>query len=319
MKNLLISLFLIFIITEYKNIYCQKGISKYIPLVGISKQITTGYRFEQKFGDFNEVEDRETIIFYNQNGYKEKVISNDSDIQSLNKIILAEDSSFIQINFKYTTFDSVSEVTHFTADGSITMKIIYIYNHDNQVEEEWTYFSGTPPPSKTYYKYDRRNNLIEVNDYFSDGKLYSKTKYNYDDMGNKVENASYYSNGKLMDIIKYKYNDLGYEVSQLNYGSDGICNFKYEWIYNKSGQNVEEIHYRFSSIDERRKFTYDRNGNLIKQLIFSPNEDSLLYKMDFYYNDDNRLIEETSYKYIMKFGDIVEEPLKKTKHRYISD
>jgi len=152
--------------------------------------------------------------------------------------------------------------------------IKYKYDSNNNLIEEKSFKNYDRSSSELItYEYNLKNHLIEKNEFeIIEGKtkLDRKSKYINDESGNPTLTSVYYSDG----LLRFKYTDeyINGKIRKENrFGKDGELTSKY--IY-----------------------SYDNNGNIIKEIKYSINNSiSFVFETNIYkYNDKKDVIENIS-------------------------
>ncbi|MBO7262758.1 MAG: hypothetical protein J6U95_07510 [Alistipes sp.] len=138
------------------------------------------------------------------------------------------------------------------------------------------------------YKYDANRNVVERVSCSATGEVYAKYIYKYNSLG-KVAEEFYYHSSDLTNYASrrhYLYDTKGLWLGAVDYDSDGYVLSKYDFRYDDQGNRIEETYSR-----SRYLFEYDGRGNLLGQHVFE--DEVLVERAQFIYDDQDRLIEET--------------------------
>jgi hypothetical protein len=149
-------------------------------------------------------------------------------------------------------------------------------------------------------RYDRNGNRVE--EIYSDQYDVGRTVYKYDKKGKEIEektfdrkgrifyihtpekHTDYDSTGKIEGYSTYKYDKDGRMISQSMYDENGV---RYDLIEHKYDERGNEIEERFEDgTGDVRKFIYDINGNILKEM--NGTREVAIYK----YDKKNKLTEE---------------------------
>lgn len=164
------------------------------------------------------------------------------------------------------------------------------------------------------YEYDERGNEKLYINYDEDGEVFIEESSIYDEMDNKIRSV-YTADGKVSENdFKYTYDKNGNILLKLS-KEDGD-EYSYEYKYDKIG-NIKEFVLKENGIQQNKtKYSYDDNGNKIKEDMYSRNGalvGSSVYEYDekgnntlnvFYYNGEER--QKSVYTYDEK-GNLIED------------
>ncbi|MDC0339067.1 hypothetical protein OAN33_05975 [Flavobacteriales bacterium] len=192
--------------------------------------------------------------------------------------------------YKYDDNGNQIEENYYNSDGVLSSKDTYKYDVNGNHNEGESYNSDGGLISKYLYKHDEDGNIIEEIDFDSNGILEYKTIFKYDDKGNPIEENNYKSDGSLVSKNTYKYDDKGNQIEENVFNSDGSLYYKSTSKYHSNGDKIEmdTESYR-DEITERYTFTYeytyDSEGNWIKQIGLVDGKPEILIERDIEYYD----------------------------------
>ena len=140
----------------------------------------------------------------------------------------------------------------------------------------------------------RSDNTIDIFSYDSNGNKQKEEKYSRDKNGlieNKpIEISEYDENGQLLSYVR-NIKDSPIEIFEYN-------------KYDKHGRIIEKRRgavrnkVSWSDYDWNYKFEYDSDGDKITETVFNNEDNTLISKTNFKYNDKKNLIEENEYNYV---------------------
>lgn len=169
--------------------------------------------------------------------------------------------------------------------GSLTSKMIYIFNEDGSLDQEQSYGADGILAAKTICLYDSKGNIVEVN-YFRDDSLETKLVYKYDGDGNKIERYVYNSDGILSRKFINKFDGEGKTSEEDYYNSNGDLEGKSIFKYDKNGNKILlDSFLADGSLTHRFTYMYDKNHNNTDMSSF--NKDLDLNERTIYHYDDN--------------------------------
>jgi hypothetical protein len=211
---------------------------------GLLKRITTYYN--------SKLLSKEEYKYNNKNQLIETVY-----YSKPNPLLSHQDTSLSmqeREEYKYNQIGKLIEKSFYSIDYKP------IFEHINNPE-------AIELKSKYVYKYDKIGNKIESISYDIYEKISGKYQFIYDTDRNMIYKKTYNKSGEIGDVWQYKYDKNGNKTeesnSQIIEGSD----FK---IFNEDGTPTDDfLEARFNlNIKFIYEYTYDKNMNWIKRIIF---------------------------------------------------
>lgn len=304
----MITLTIMFICTSCTSNLLENDLKK-AELKGKVKSIkTTEYNAVERFGELVKDKSGETSIrIYNQEGMiieRSEYFSNGSLNYKL-KYSYDEKGNITDESYEDKSYSSKAKYTYdkngnlieksaYDANGDLKGRAKYTYDENGNMIESSLY--GSEGSEKAKYSYDKKGNKVEGNYYNLDGKFSGKSKTAYDKKGNIIENSYYYGE-ELSYKTTFSYDKKGNmtaEETQYSYNEElDYQPYNYRrYVYDEKGHIIEysiKIEGR-----EEGKLSYDKKGNLIKEIISGS---------DFYYLCDYK---EIIYSYDKK-GNMIEK------------
>lgn len=183
----------------------------------------------------------------------------------------------------YNSFGYILQQTAFNPDGSLIKKWIYTYDDNNKKTSRACYVLKDSLSEILHYKYNNNNKITEEILLNDKAGLISKTLNKYDINQNLVETTVSTSKFKVQGKINYRYNKMNKLTEEIYYDSILHHTGKLIYAYNKDGLN-SEISYKTLS------------GVLIKRIAYMYLSNKLPGEAD-QYDDKNKIISKTSYRY----------------------
>ncbi len=164
--------------------------------------------------------------------------------------------------FKYNTHGSLKEISYFNSQPFDNIRIVYIYDENNNMIET--------------RRYDHLNiRVSNMKDNYMDTLVKSAVDTNF---SIEAFYPDYWGVG-LPAVNKWKYNDKGQKIEYDAYGykpngGAAIISFISKWEYDEKGKLTKEIHYDFWSNKVSREIEldhiskiieFDQNGNVVKE------------------------------------------------------
>ena len=219
-------------------------------------------------------------------------------------------NNFININKSPLTYVPTHIKRTFAPgdDNEFSIEAFIKYNRDGLIEEFSEY--DVDSDSKTqrsiaHFEYDQNGNLIksygtiefgcfeyDIEYEYENGLLTKETFdtattiYSYNEIGQCISKKTTYSNGLEFEFNQYEYDDFGKLIRECY--AHGRVTIK-ENEYDTNGNLKPFNWYEINKITE---YTYDENGNEIKQLKTETNGDNNTYHISIEkkYNENNKLI-----------------------------
>ena len=202
--------------------------------------------------DIEPVEYLEVKADYNEAGQilREERYDADGDINTLT------------IN-EYDGNHLLVKTEQFDQDNVLLQKIINTYEHDVLTQQS-SFFGENEDEYITKFIRDENGNVLRIEMYYDGNLDYVEKEMEYKDgkLVKEIENDDY---GNKMNVHTYTYNDKGFIIQHVR-----------DEIQNKDRRTYE--------------YTYDENGNQIKELIYDFGN-ALIAKNYRTYNEQNQLVE----------------------------
>lgn len=202
-------------------------------------------------------------------------------------------------NIEVYTFNkegNVSEYCNYNTDGTISNRIVNIYDANGKITESLQYFfrgnNEETNQVRVVYTYDANGRLLEECTYEFDTMCH-KLSYSYDAKGNR-ESVKEWTGTAICGICKYVYNAQGM-VEEQQYYEDGNLDEKIVFVYDDKGNCIEEATYDGNRQKGKLAYQYDVHGNVIATERISA--DGHIYAHSKYeYDSNNNLVTETWYE-----------------------
>ena len=164
------------------------------------------------------------------------------------------------------------------------------------------------------YKYDQNNRLIDESCFDDEEELLEKTIFEWGPNGHKTKAVKHYQDGSF-DTTTYKFDANNKLIEKecvddeneaeskdvftyqgdlltehINYDEDGDIAERTSFIF-EQGKKIEERHWESSDQAENlKKFQYDEDGNLLKELYYNPSG-QLIKKTEYISYQDGLMTE----------------------------
>lgn len=178
-------------------------------------------------------------------------------------------------------------------DDNLESKTIYEYNN-NKILEKIKYNFDDSIISKITYKYDDRSNNTEEIHYKGNDVISYKISYLYDANDKVIKKEFYDSTFNQLDTVFNEYNDNGKLIKTNSVVSSAAYNRFVFYKYDSIG-NVLEKRYNDLSTDTEEFYKYDNENSLIEKSVFLYNENNLTINAVSEYNEDGKVFERRIY------------------------
>ena len=183
--------------------------------------------------------------------------------------------------------DSVYREYHYDRED----RLIYTatYNNDELVKYEKTEYNqngnvkmieSKGEYEKSITEYDDDGNIVSSAHYNDSGELYNKNEFEY--KNSKLYKQTVYQNGGIMSMIVLNKDD-GNKAEYINYDGDNDIDDYIVYTFDDNGNFIKEEYFDENHNSEDYYFTYkyDENGNCI--LIENYRDGSITYKIEYTY------------------------------------
>ncbi len=231
-------------------------------------------------------------------GCKDQKIKNDLSEQNISESVSSIKTSRYNADEKFgeivkSDFLSSEEI-FFNSMGNIERKL-FKSNFYNQ--EEINFYdnkgfrvrqnskSSNSGTYVTIYKYEYGLNN-EQNTLDSIGKLYTKTKFIYDDDGNLSKEFVYDGDGSTLYTAEFKYDKDNNVIEVLNLNGNGKKVFHTTMTYDEHGNQITSVesNNRGETSKVLSKYTFDQNGNWIKEIVYKNDQLKLYIEREINYS-----------------------------------
>lgn len=210
-------------------------------------------------------------------------------------------------------------------DGNVSRR--YTYNAEGELTAEYDADGNLSVEHRREEAYDENGNLTEYFYYASDGSLYARYEYDYDERGNQTARRTYSGEGVLSGETRMTYDENGVLTTTVEtlydqltgeffyhstfewdaYGNDTkvtvrdeegtvttVVEREYERIGGDWYMTFERTYAGEGTLQSRQETTYDENGNLLTNLLYTVN-DTLYSRTENTYNEQGKVTDHTRY------------------------
>lgn len=180
-----------------------------------------------------------------------------------------EPLEYTEVYAEYNDNGQILKESRYEPDGTLNTLTINTYNDQNELMQAEQYDQDDILLQKTVNKYDEEHRLVAQANYYGDASDEYITKYFYD-AENQLVNQAVFLNGKLDFVEKaIEYQD-GHPVKVTENDDYGQTLYVHHYEYDEKGQVSVYTRDEVQSKDRRTyEFTYDENGNRVKDLIYN--------------------------------------------------
>jgi len=305
------------------------------PMKGLKSKIEIEYKYDEKFGEFLEIQKNKIITRYDTSGYLKEKQEFSSYKEFIKKYVYEYDQMGNEIVYQeiygsgemsvdqtlsneYNSKGYLIQTTDHNSQSNESIRRIYNYDpKGNMIEKSYYKVDTDKLNKKEVYIFDSKGQLIEEALYAPGGSTIKKTKHIYDSSGNRIESLSFNSKGKETSKIVYTYRRGGKLERMDKIWLDG--NLKNQSVTSKfdlGGNKIEGVGLTSKGlVDYRFTYKYDSNDNVIEVRRHDPDRFLSSYQT-YQYDIHGRIIEYNFWVYKEMFEEIKEFPVEKTTYEY---
>ena len=180
-----------------------------------------------------------------------------------------EPVEYTEVFAEYNENGQITKESRYEPDGTLNTLTINTYNEKGELDQAEQYDQDDILLQKTVNRYDENHRLAAQANYYGDASDEYVTKYFYDD-NDLMVNQAVFLNGKLDFVEKtWEYQD-GRPVKVTENDDYGNTLYVHLYEYDEKGQVSVYTRDEVQNKDRRTyEFTYDENGNRVKDLIYN--------------------------------------------------
>ncbi len=225
-------------------------------------------------------------------------------------------------SYEYTPEGNISKCYRKYGESDKFLSYDCVYDSNKKIAKMtyYNYYNGDVTPSYTIsYKYDSNQNLISITDKSDTSETIDEYDLEYDLKGNlicsthKSPNVNYeitYKYDSNNNVIQetYKSGDGSYyehffdsngnEIRDITYDVDGSISHENQYKYDSHNNRIWS-YWKYDSGSSETTYTYDADGNLIKEEYVYTHDDGDAHEStttySYVYDSDGRIIEKTSF------------------------
>ena len=187
-------------------------------------------------------------------------------------------------NVSYAFEGEKIEETHYSSSGALLWTFLYQYSADGKRTSMQCRLANGSISEKLVFVYDS-DRRIESDTLAPDGTLREKSSYVYDESGNTTEIDEVGADGSSVGRWTYHYDDKGRVREWTAFSADGTIFEESSYTHDSEGRLKVAAQYRADNTLER-KVTYDSKGNEIEAEKDAA-DGTLLWKRTYEYNFDS--------------------------------
>ncbi len=203
---------------------------------------------------------------------------------------------------EYDTQGNLIRSEIYSSENEITEKNIAIYNDNVYLVEEWNYLEDDELNEHHIFERDSNGKIQREIIKFADNSESYKT-YTYNEQGNVISITIIDDEDYLEEKEIMKYDDKGNVIEHIFFDEDEKQKEKFLIEYDNDNKKIaqKEFGKELKNYFIERKYSYDENGNPLKQIILN-RKGNLIESLKFTYDEKNRLVEQQiSKSYLRKF------------------
>lgn len=277
------------------NIWIDGSDNKFINI----PQPSPAFSYCNKDGDLlwyteTEYDENFRIIkqnYYNGNGYfsnyERYVYTPEGNISECYHKY-GENDEYLYYDCVYDSNKKIATETHYYENGTSYFVSSYKYDANQNLISKTDNWGDT---GETTYEYDLNGNLIKEN--HNSGTINYESTYKYDLNNNVIENT--WKSGDVS--YKYFYDTNGNKIKDITYDINGSVSSKTQYKYDSNNNRIWS-YWEYDTGTHEELYTYDFNGNLIKEKYVHTHEDGEVYEhtytYSYIYDSDGRIVEKTT-------------------------
>lgn len=194
-----------------------------------------------------------------------------------------------------------STTNRYDDDGSILYESVREcdeYGNEKSYNSVYYYENGEISSAEEY-QYDRNGNKIEDKyiSYDIDGStlMFSHKTWAYDAAGNEIEYVKYDENGDIEARAEREYDANGNQIKAVDFDEDNIVKRREEIEYDAGGNEIKRELHVYGHTEETIR-TYDEYGNLILCVIYNRSYSRIDEKIKYEYDENGNMIKEVHHK-----------------------
>ncbi|MDE5866896.1 MAG: hypothetical protein K2H31_09910, partial [Lachnospiraceae bacterium] len=193
-----------------------------------------------------------------------------------------------------------STTNQYYSDGSTSSSVSE--RDDNGNEKSYNsvyYYDNGEISSAEECRYDASGNKIEDKyiSYDIDGStlMFSHKTWAYDAAGNEIEYVKYDENGDIEARAEREYDSNGKQIKAVDFDEDNIVKRREEIEYDAAGNEIKRENYSYGHTEEIFS-TYDEYGNLILCVKYNSSYSHIDEKIKYEYDENGNMIKEVHHK-----------------------
>jgi hypothetical protein len=207
------------------------------------------------------IEESQIAYSYNERGNQIGSVTYNSKGESVEKV-----------KYFYKENDNKTECYVYGKSGDLSTKFTFEYDdYGNLISNKIEPLNKSIKAWELTYKYDDRMNVIEQGNINPQGSFTDKLDYVYDKKSRVIEKIVYSADNGKGTRETFRYDRKGNVIEECDYNHSGILVRRFFYKFNKPG-NMVELTAQDSTgkmyLEEAYEYTYDREINWIKKIIF---------------------------------------------------
>ena len=210
----------------------------------------------------------------------------DNNSRLLAKSQIDENEKLVRKNtFRFDSDGNMVEEVEFDKNSKVKKRTTYYYDDSGRVIRE-VRGGGDGSTWFTFeHIYDEKGNMVEEISKTAEGKVDWKTVFIYNERNQEIENQHFDASGKMVDQWKNEIDQNGNILKKQHIDPKGTVYEEMHYSYN--GENRLTLELRNPTDDgfqNRKNFTYDEQGNVIKETFESGDgkySDLMTYEFEY--------------------------------------
>lgn len=280
--------------TNANNIYNSRIEYTYSPDGVLLQKLTHSGGSLTKKESFDESGKPTGTLYYDSNGEVSGRVEYVYDENGLPVEQTTYDGERVTSSLSYDENGTLISDVSYTSGGGLDTEILYD-GHGNEIRHTVYNWYGIVREGASYscaYTYDENGNMTEFIRYNAEDILQWSYTYEYDENGTLRKESVFDEDGTM--TRQSEYDEHGVLVRSVDTGHtlDGEYVqyiYHYTYRYNDNGDPLEELQIEEDgTVECRKEWTYDENGNLIRYLS---DRGSIVTNEEYTYDENGRKIE----------------------------
>jgi len=190
--------------------------------------------------------------------------------------------------YEYDKNGNIIKSVTYGVPGSMNYYCTYEYDENGNLLTEYSFRCNSVMDHIIKYEYDKDEKKIKHYFYDDNSVIKNFKEYIYNQSGKLGKTICYDSDGKMIAYYIYTYNDYGKLIRKTRYNADSSISNYIEYEY-RNYRLIRSTIYALGEHSWHIVSEYDEDGNIIKDLHYSDNENLSTYEIITYDGNGNEI------------------------------